>query len=66
MSVLMNLTYFKNNIAELKTPKLSLGTDISIGSSGSQSSVTDFIEFKTKSVGLSLNKSMCEVPLCRY
>ena len=39
-------------------PKLSLGSDILIGSSGSESSTLDFIEVETKSVGLSLNKSM--------
>jgi hypothetical protein len=56
MSVSSIKTYFKNNIAELKTPKLSLGTDILIGSSGSQSSISDSIENKTKSVG-KINKS---------
>ncbi len=58
MSVLNNITYFNHNIAELNTPKLSLGTDISIGSSGSQSSISDFIESKPKCVGLFFNRSM--------
>ena len=65
MSLSITIAYFKNNIAELKTPKLSLGSDILIGSSGSQSSISDFIENKTKSVGTLLRLSMSRISFYR-
>jgi hypothetical protein len=60
------LKYHNYNIAELKTPKLSLYSDRYIGSSGSQSSISDFIENKTKSVGKLISLSMSQISFCKY
>jgi hypothetical protein len=64
MSVLNNLAYYNNIIAELITPELSLGTDILIGSSDSHSSISDYIENKTKCVG-SFILSMSQISFCK-
>jgi hypothetical protein len=62
-----NLTYFKYNIPGVKSPEKSLlFTSINIGRFQPDSSISDFIENKTKPGGLSLNKSMSWISFCRY
>lgn len=58
-----NIAYFNNIIASVAAPRssfMSLGGYI--GSSNSQSSISDFIENKTKSVGKLFSLSMLQSP----
>lgn len=57
------ITYFINNISELKTPVLSLDSCIFIGSSDSDPSISDCIEKKSKSVGKLISLSISQSPL---
>jgi hypothetical protein len=61
------IAYFKFNIAGLVAPESSfmlLGGYI--GSSNSQSSISDFIENKTKCVGKFISLSMSQISFCKY